>query len=113
MICPTSLSLALTQSCFRLAYLCLFCVCSGGHDEDDGDDEAVKGERLSEDHHKDECNQNILLSVGADTSITNNTDSETCSKRGKTAAEARCKLLVAESVVIGPFSGLVDNTCLV
>ena len=88
-------------------------MCSAGHDEDDGDDEAVESERLSEDHHQDERNQNILLSVGADTSITHNTDSETCGERGKTAAKTRCELFVAESVVIGPFSGLVNHTILV
>jgi len=51
------------------------------HYEDNGDNEAVKGESLSEDHHQNERNQNILLSVGADTSITDNTDSKASGKR--------------------------------
>ena len=87
--------------------------CSGGHDEDDGDDEAVESERLSEDHHEDEGNQNILLSVGAHTSISNNTNSETSSERRKTTAEAGSELLVAESIIIGPFSWLHDHLSLV
>ena len=50
---------------------------SAGHDEHNSNDEAVKGESLSEDHHKDKSNQNILLPVGANTSITDDSNGET------------------------------------
>ena len=48
--------------------------------EDDGDDEAIQGQSLSEDHHENERNQDISLSVAANTSVTDNTDAETGSE---------------------------------
>ena len=62
--------------------------CSGRHDENDGNDESVKGKSLSEDHHQDKGNKDILLTIGAYTSITNNADSEASSEGGKSTAEA-------------------------
>ena len=53
---------------------------SAGHHEHDGDDEAVKGEGLGEDHHENEGNKDILLTVGTYTGITNNANSQTCSE---------------------------------
>ena len=91
-----------------LLAFCLRFACSRGHYEDNGDDEAVQGEGLSEDHHQNERNQNILLSVRADTSITNDTNGETGGQRGKSAAKSRGKLLVAEGVVVLPFRSLHD-----
>ena len=50
------------------------------HHKNDSNDESVKSESLSEDHHKDESNENVVLSIGANTCITNNTDSKTSSQ---------------------------------
>lgn len=75
---------------------------SAGHYENNGDNESVKGEGLSEDHHENERNQNILLSVGAHTSVTHNTDSKASGQGGKSTAETRGELLVAEGVVVCP-----------
>ena len=79
---------------------------SGGHYENNGDDEAVKSEGLSEDHHENERNQNILLSVGAHTSVTHNTDSEASGQGGKSTAETGGELLVAKGVVVLPLASL-------
>lgn len=97
------------KSCCRSSVLS----CSAGHYEDNGDDEAVEGESLSEDHHKDQGNQNILLAVRAHTSVANNTDSKTSSKGGKSTAEAGGELLVAESVVIDPLRRVLGNVLIV
>ena len=63
-------------------------MCSAGHNEDNGDNEAVEGEGFREDHHEDERNQNILLSVGAHTGVTDHTDGQTSGQGGQTTAEA-------------------------
>ena len=86
---------------------------SGRHYEDNGNDEAVKGERLGKDHHQNERNQNILLAVGADTSVADNTDSQTSSQGGKSAAKARGELLVAKGIVIDPVLRGLGNLIIV
>ena len=63
------------------SYLIGYAGSSRRHNEDNSDNESVKSEGLSEDHHQNERNQNILLSVGADTSITDNTDSKASGER--------------------------------
>lgn len=55
------------------------------HNHDDGDNKAVEGEGFSEDHHKNERNQNILLPIGANTSVANDTNGQTSSEGGQTA----------------------------
>ena len=72
---------------------------SGKHDSDD---EAIKGESLGEDHHKDKSNQDISLSVATNTSVTNDTNAETGSEAGETASEASTELLVSIIVGIAP-----------
>jgi hypothetical protein len=48
--------------------------------KDDGDDEAIKSERLTEDEDQNHADEDsLLLSVRADTSVTDNTNSETSS----------------------------------
>jgi len=48
--------------------------------EDDGNDEAIQTEGLTEDENKDHADEDgFLLSVCAHTSVTNNTNSETSS----------------------------------
>ena len=50
------------------------------HDEDNGNDESIESKGLSEDHHKDEGDEDIVLSIGAYTSISNYSNGETCSQ---------------------------------
>ena len=70
--------------------------------EHDGDDETVKGQSLSEDHHKNESDQDISLGVATDTSVTNNSNAEASSEGGKTAAESCSEGSVALVVVVAP-----------
>ena len=44
--------------------------------KNDSDDEAVKGESLGEDHHKNKGDQDISLGVTTDTGITDDTNAE-------------------------------------
>ena len=54
--------------------------CSALHDENNSNDESIKGKSLGEDHHKDKGDKDVVLAIGANTSITNNTDGETGSQ---------------------------------
>ena len=54
----------------------------------DSDDEAVKGESLGEDHHKNKRDQDISLGVSTDTGVTDDTNAESGGERGETAAQA-------------------------
>ena len=63
-----------SKRAFVLVHRVLSLVYSAGHDEDDCNNESVKCESLSEDHHENEGNKDILLSVGTNTCITNNTN---------------------------------------
>lgn len=62
-----------------------FCSSGGKHD---GDNEAVKGESLGEDHHKDESDQDISLGVSTDTGVTDDTNAEASGEGGEATAEA-------------------------
>ena len=74
--------------------------------ENDGDDHAVETEGLTEDKNKDHSHEDsVLLSVCADTSVTNNTNCETCCEGGETASEARCEVLVSLSIDVLAISG--------
>ena len=74
-------------------------VCSLG--EDDGDDHAVKAESLSEDENEDHSYEDcFLLRVRSDSSVTDNSNSETCCEGGEAASEARCEVLVSVSVLV-------------
>ena len=54
--------------------------------EDDGDDEAIQGQSLGEDHHENERNKDISLCITANASVTDNTNAETSSEVRETAA---------------------------
>ena len=56
--------------------------------KNDSNDEAVKTESLSEDQDKDHTNEDVFLSIGTDTSITDNTNSEASSQGGEADAQA-------------------------
>lgn len=66
------------------------------------DNEAVKSESFSEDHHKDKGDQDISLGVSTDTGITDDTNAETSGEGRETAAKSRSKGLVSLEVAIGP-----------
>ena len=53
---------------------------SAGHYEHDGDNESVKSEGFGEDHHEDESNEDILLTIGTDARVTDDSDGETGGK---------------------------------
>ena len=70
--------------------------------EHDSDDEAIEGERLGEDHHKNQGNKDISLGVSTDTGVTNDTNAKASSQVGETAAKASAELLVTSVVVVAP-----------
>jgi hypothetical protein len=70
--------------------------------EHDGDNESVKGESLSEDHHENKGDQDIPLGVSTNTGVTDDTDAKTSSEGGETTAEAGTERLIALSVVVLP-----------
>jgi hypothetical protein len=63
--------------------------------EDDGDDESVESESLSENEDQDHSDKDIFLSVCAHTCVTDDADGETGSQGWESAAEARGQVLVA------------------
>ena len=56
--------------------------------KNDGNNESVKTESFSEDQDKDHTNEDVFLGVGADTSVTDNTNGEASSQGGETDAQA-------------------------
>lgn len=69
--------------------------------QDDGDDHAIETQSLTEDENKDHADEDgLLLSIGSNTSVTNNTNSETCCEGGETASEAWSEVLVTISVLV-------------
>ena len=74
--------------------------------EDDSDDHAVKTESLTEDENKDHADEDsFLLSVCSHTCITNDTNSETGSKRGETASETWGEVLVTLAISVSIIGG--------
>ena len=74
----------------------------------DGDNEAVKGESLSEDHHKNEGDQDISLSVTTDTSISDDTNAKSSGEGRESTAEAGAKLSVPGIVGVAPLGGITE-----
>ena len=72
--------------------------------QDDGDDETIQSEGFSEDHHKNEGDQDISLSVTTNTGITDDTDAKAGGEGGETTAEASTESLVSLIVSIAPFA---------
>lgn len=70
--------------------------------EDDGDDHAVETEGLTEDEDQNHADEDrLLLSVGSNTGVTDDTNGETSSEGGETASEAGGEVLVTLAVVVG------------
>ena len=69
--------------------------------EDNGDDHAIETEGLSEDENEDHADEDfLLLSVGADTSVTDDTNGETSCEGGETASQAWGQVSVAISIFV-------------
>lgn len=74
--------------------------------EDDGDDHAIEAERLAEDENEDHADEDfVLLSVGADTCVTDDADGETGSEGGETAGQTRGQVLVTIAISVVEGSG--------
>lgn len=74
--------------------------------QDDGDDHAIETEGLSEDENEDHADEDLLLlGVGSNTSITDDTNSETSCERGETAGQTGGEMLVSLGISVG---GRVD-----
>ena len=92
-------------------YLLIFGICLvrsvvGGEGwQNDGDNQTVQTEGLSEDENKNDSDVDVFLGVGADTSIASNSNAETGSEGRKTAAEAWSEVLVAVESAVVPVSG--------
>ena len=84
-----------------------FTYCSS-RGKNDSDNESVKGESLCEDHHKNEGDQDISLSVSTDTGITDDTNAKTSSEGRETAAQARSEGLVAIKVAVSPILRVLE-----
>ena len=82
-------------------------------DEHDGDDESIEGESLSEDHHKNEGDQDISLGVSTNTGVTDHTDAETGSKGGETTTKTSSELFVCYVIVVPPILWTVNRSWLV
>ena len=79
-----------------------YCSLSRSLRENNGDDHAVETEGLTEDENEDHADEDfLLLSVCADASITNNTNSETSCERWETASQAGGQMLVTISISVG------------
>jgi len=70
--------------------------------EDNGNDHAIETEGLTEDENKDHADEDsLLLSVGSNTSVTDNTNSETSCEGGETASETRGEVLISITIGVG------------
>ena len=74
--------------------------------QDDGDDHAIETEGLSEDENEDHADEDLLLlGIGSNTCITDDTNSETSCERGETASQTGGEMLVSLGISVG---GRVD-----
>lgn len=69
---------------------------SPSDNHDDGDDQTVKSNSLSEDHDENHTNEDGLgLGVGSDTCVTSDSNGEAGCERGESARKAGAEVLVA------------------
>lgn len=67
--------------------------------QDDGDNHAIETEGLSEDENEDHADEDLLLlGVGSNTCITDDTNSKTSSERGETACQPGGEMLVSLAI---------------
>ena len=71
--------------------------------QDDGDDHAIETEGLSEDENEDHADEDLLLlGVGSNTGVTDDTNSETSCEGGETASQTGGEMLVSLGIrVVG------------
>lgn len=75
--------------------------------ENNGDDHAIETEGLTEDENEDHADEDLLLlSVGSDTSVTDNTNSETSSEGGETASQTGGEVLVSIAIFVAGIARL-------
>ena len=75
--------------------------------QDNGDDEAIEGESLGKDHHENECDQDISLTISANASITNDANAKASSKVGESTAQASTELSVGNLIFVAPIVNFV------
>ena len=84
-------------------------------DHDDGDDESVKTNSLSENEDEDHTNEDsISLGIGSDTSITSDTNGQSSSEGAKSASKSSSEILVSISLlhtIIGSLNLRSSNDC--
>jgi len=68
--------------------------------EDDGDDEAVEAKSFGENEDEDHSDVDVFLGVGADTSITDNSNAETSSECGESTAKTTSQVFVCSVGVV-------------
>ena len=70
--------------------------------QDNGDDHAIETEGLSEDENEDHADEDLLLlGIGSNTGITDDTNSETSCERGETASQTGGEMLVSLGISVG------------
>ena len=77
--------------------------------EYDGDDEAVEGERLGEDHHEDEGDQDIFLGIATHAGVTDNANAEAGGEVAQTAAQASAERPIPSCVAVSPGGGVLEG----
>ena len=70
--------------------------------KDNGDNKTVESKSLTENEDENHTDVNVLLGVGAHTGITSDTEAESGSEGGETAAQASGEVTVAVVAVVGP-----------
>ena len=89
-------------------------VVGGEAGENDGNNQTVETESLSENEDEDHTNVDVFLGVSTNTSVTGNTDSETGGEGGETAAKTGSEVLVAVvgGVLPGAHGDVVEGSLL-
>ena len=89
-------------------------VVGGEAGENDGDNQTVQTESLSENEDENHTDVDVLLGVSTDTGVTGNTDSETSGEGGETAAKTGSEVLVAVvgGVLPGTHGDVVEGSLL-
>jgi len=77
--------------------------------ENDSNDESVKCESLRENHHKDNSDHDISLGISTDTSISNDSNTESRGEAGKSTAKSSGELFVTIVVVSFPSSWIFES----
>ncbi len=81
---------------------------SSARREHNGDDETIKSQSLSEDHHENKGDQDISLGVSTDTSVTDDANAKASGEGGETTAETSSESLVSFIVSVAPFAGVFE-----